>query len=89
MVDHVTRLRDEDYRELEFPGGGYRVEIEGEPCIKVDMALSSPHSDPGRAALFACSMSIVNAIPAVCDAAPGILTYRDLPPAPSRNVPRG
>lgn len=87
-VEHATRLRDEDYPEVGLLGGGYRAEVDGEPCIKLDMELSSQHGDAGYAAYVACAMAIVNAIPQVCDAAPGILTCLDLLPHPSRNVLR-
>jgi 4-hydroxy-tetrahydrodipicolinate reductase len=87
VVEHVTKLRDEDYPEVGLMGGGYRAQIDGEPCIKLDMELSSYKGDIEHAGYVACAMAFVNAIPQVCDAAPGILTYLDLLPHPSKNVP--
>jgi 4-hydroxy-tetrahydrodipicolinate reductase len=86
VIEHVTRLRDDDYPEVGMRGGGYRAEVVGEPCIKLDLELSSPNGDGAYAAYVACAMAAVNAIPQVCDAAPGVLTYLDLLPHPSKNV---
>jgi 4-hydroxy-tetrahydrodipicolinate reductase len=84
VVDHVTRLRDEDAPDWD-QGHGYQVQIEGEPNVQVNFTLSSGRGDIVHAAYVATAMPIVNAIPAVCDAPPGILTYRDVRPHPARN----
>ena len=89
VVDHVTKLRDEDFPEVRFEGEGYRAEVEGEPEVRLDLALTSRDGDPGYAALRACAMTLVNAIPWVVAAEPGVLSYLDLPPHPSKNLPRG
>jgi 4-hydroxy-tetrahydrodipicolinate reductase len=89
IVEHVTRLRDQDYAELDFPGHGYRVEVDGEPCVRLDMDLSSHKGDAVHAAFYAGAMAVVNAIPKVCAAPPGVLTFLDLLPHPSTNVARG
>lgn len=85
IIDHVTKLRDEDFPEVPFEGGGgYRAEVEGEPHVKLDLTLSSDTKDHAHAALASVAMSIVNAIPQVCAAPPGVLTYRDLVPHPCK-----
>jgi hypothetical protein len=88
VVDHITKLRDEDFPEVPFEGGGYRAEIRGEPSIKLDLAVSSERVAPSLAALTSCAMVGVNAIPLVCEAAPGVMTYRGLPPHPGKNLSR-
>jgi len=88
IVEHVTKLRDEDYAEVDFPGDGYRAEVDGEPCIRLDMSFTSHIGDGAHAAYVACAMAVVNAIPQVCEAEPGILTILDLLPYPSRNLRR-
>lgn len=91
VLDHVTKLRDQDFPEVPFEGGGYRAEIEGEPCLQLDLKLSPHDRDVAaieHAGYVAGAMTLVNAIPAVCDAAPGVLSYLDLPPHPSKNLPR-
>lgn len=87
IIDHVTKLREQDFPEVPFEGGGYRAEVEGEPCVKLDLTLSSSTKDHAHAALAAVAMAIVNAIPQVCEAPPGVLTYRDLLPHPAK-LPR-
>lgn len=78
IVEHVTRLRDQDAPE--WPqGGGYRIEVDGEPCIKIELSVSSHVGDHNHAGCLATAMHVLNAIPLVCDADPGVLTYLDLP----------
>ena len=48
--------------------------------------LSSPNGDHNHAGLVATAMRIVNAIPAVVAAAPGIVTTLDLPLIPGRGL---
>ena len=78
VVEHVTRLRDEDAPE--WPQGhGYRVEVEGEPHLKLELELSSDVGDHNHAGCLATAMHVVNAIPHVVRADPGVLTFLDLP----------
>lgn len=73
-------------RELDPPvrvRHGYFVEIDGEPCVRSQFQiLPAPDWDePDYMGLgmIMTAMPAVNAIPAVCAAAPGIATYADLP----------
>jgi 4-hydroxy-tetrahydrodipicolinate reductase len=78
VVEHVTRLRDEDAPD--WPqGSGYRILIEGEPHLKIELGLSSDHGDHNHAGCLATAMHVVNAIPSVVRAEPGVLTMLDLP----------
>ncbi|MEZ0365615.1 dihydrodipicolinate reductase [Mycobacterium sp. pUA109] len=94
VVDHVTRMRDDiapDWpqpqisiapRDLGFGAasgrGVYRVEIDGSPSVRCELELADDHDhDLGARIAGACRM--VNAIPAVCAAAPGLLSALDLP----------
>jgi len=63
-----------------------RIAIEGEPSISCDFGIGQGRFDDSNLvqnaidpALVATAMPIVNAIPVVCEAAPGIRTYLDLP----------
>ncbi|MEV0365199.1 diacylglycerol kinase [Nocardia fusca] len=82
VVEHITRLRDDlrpDWARPAQPGGSYRVEITGEPSYAVDICPSSRHGDHNYAAILAGVGRVVNAIPAVVAAEPGIRTTGDLP----------
>jgi 4-hydroxy-tetrahydrodipicolinate reductase len=82
VLEHVTRLRDDlrpDWPQPAQPGGSYRIEVTGEPSYAVDICLSSPNGDHNHAGLVATAMRVVNAIPAVVAAPPGIVTTLDLP----------
>jgi len=82
VVEHVTRTRDDlrpDWARPSSGGGAYRVEITGEPSYVVDIVPSSEHGDHNHAAIVAACGRIVNAIPDVRAAAPGIRTTLDLP----------
>ncbi len=82
VVEHVTRTRDDlrpDWARPSAGGGSYRVEITGEPSYVVDVVPSSDHGDHNHAAIVAACGRIVNAIPDVLAAAPGIRTTLDLP----------
>jgi hypothetical protein len=81
VVEHVTRLRDDLGAGWPQPAGQgcYRVEITGEPNYTLDLQLMGTDGDHNTAGLKATAMRLVNAIPAVIAAAPGIVTALDLP----------
>ena len=82
VIEHVTRLRGDlrpDWAQPAQPGGSYRVEITGEPSYAVDICPTSRKGDHNYAAILAAAGRIVNAIPAVVAAQPGIRTTLDLP----------
>lgn len=82
VVEHVTRLRGDlrpDWAQPAQPGGSYRVEITGEPSYAVDICPTSRDGDHNHAAIAGAAARIVNAIPAVIAAPPGIRTTLDLP----------
>jgi 2,4-diaminopentanoate dehydrogenase len=82
VLEHVTRLRDDlcpDWPQPAQEGGSYRVEVTGEPSYALDLCLSSPNGDHNHAGLVATAARVVNAIPAVVAAPPGIRTTLDLP----------
>ena len=82
VIEHVTRLREDLRPEWPRPaqkGGSYRVEIVGEPSYAVDICPTSRKGDHNHAAIVAAAGRIVNAIPVVVAAPPGIRTTLDLP----------
>ncbi|MEV5709394.1 dihydrodipicolinate reductase [Actinoallomurus sp. NPDC052274] len=81
VLEHVTRLRDDLAPDWPRPAGKgcYRVEVRGEPNYTVDLQLLGTDGDHNTAGLKATAMRLVNAVPTVVQAAPGLLTALDLP----------
>jgi hypothetical protein len=82
VIEHITRLRPDlrpDWKQPAAGGGSYRVEITGEPSYAVDIVPGSRYGDHNHAAISGAAGRIVNAIPAVIAAPPGIRTTIDLP----------
>ncbi|ADT97904.1 MULTISPECIES: NAD(P)H-dependent amine dehydrogenase family protein [Mycolicibacterium] len=89
VLEHVTRLRDDlcpDWPQPAQHGGSYRIEVTGEPSYAMDLCLSSPNGDHNHAGLVATAARVVNAIPAVVDSSPGIVTARELPPITGKGL---
>jgi 2,4-diaminopentanoate dehydrogenase len=94
VVDHVTRMRDDIAPDWPQPHisippkdlgyglasgrGVYRVEIEGSPSMRCEFEMADDH-DHDLGARMAGASRMVNAIPAVCAAPPGLLSALDLP----------
>jgi 2,4-diaminopentanoate dehydrogenase len=81
VLEHVTRLHPDlapDWPTM--PGqGGYRVEVTGEPNYTLDLSITGSDGDHNTGGLKATAMRLVNAVPAVVAAKPGLLTALDLP----------
>jgi hypothetical protein len=88
VLEHVTRLHDDLAPEWPQPAGhgSYRVTITGEPNYTLDLQLLGSDGDHNTAGLKATAMRLVNAIPAVVEGAPGLLTALDLPPIYGRGL---
>jgi hypothetical protein len=82
VIEHVTRLRPDLRPDLPQPaagGGSYRVEITGEPSYAVDIVPTSRKGDHNHAAIAGAAGRIVNSIPDVIAAPPGIRTTLNMP----------
>ncbi|HMC68953.1 MAG TPA: hypothetical protein VKJ07_07360 [Mycobacteriales bacterium] len=78
VVEHVTRL--DNSVAPEWPqGNGYRIEIKGSPSFTVELSMAGEDGDHNTGGLVATAMRIINAIPHVCAAEPGLLSAIDLP----------
>ena len=88
VLEHVTRLRDDLAPEWPQPvgQGGYRVVVRGEPEYTLDLQLLGSDGDHNTAGLKATAMRLVNAIPAVVAAEPGLVTALDLPQITGRGL---
>jgi 4-hydroxy-tetrahydrodipicolinate reductase len=89
-AEHVTRTRPDQAPDWPRPPAGrgsvHRVVIDGSPPLTLDLVLKAGPS--GRGGVLATAMRVVNAIPAVCDAPPGLITALDLPLGPRRALMR-
>jgi hypothetical protein len=90
VLEHVTRLRDDLGPEWPQPAGQgcYRVVVRGEPNYTLDLQLLGSDGDHNTAGLKATAMRLVNAVPAVVAAPPGLLTALDLPLVTGRGLVR-
>ena len=88
VLEHVTRLHDDLAPEWPQPAGHgcYRVTITGEPNYTLDLQLLGTDGDHNTAGLKATAMRLINAVPAVVEGAPGLLTALDLPPVYGRGL---
>jgi 2,4-diaminopentanoate dehydrogenase len=79
-VDCVARGVGTQWKQPFGPADmSYRIEIEGNPSFTVEMNF-------GRGGEMLSAMPAINCIPAVCEAAPGLLGPLDVPRYWSRNV---
>jgi 2,4-diaminopentanoate dehydrogenase len=71
-------------------GQRYEVEVKGNPDITVSFkGFQSEFGDePPESGIVATAAHCVNSVPAVCEAAPGIATYLDLPLISGKAAPR-
>jgi len=80
VIEHVNRMAP--HLAPDWPtadrDGTYRIAFEGDPSLTCELRLGADEG-PSHAGMVATTMRVVNAIPFVCDASPGILTATDLP----------
>jgi len=79
VVEHVTRLDDALAPEWPSGHGSYRVLIEGTPRMRCEFEFEDEKGDHAVGGVVLTATRVVNAIPAVCEAAPGLLSALDLP----------
>nr|WP_156689283.1 dihydrodipicolinate reductase [Mycobacterium sp. Marseille-P9652] len=103
VLDHVTRMRDDIAPDWPQPHiaippkdlgygaasgrGLYRVEIDGSPSMRCEFEMAEDY-DHDLGARMAGASRMVNAIPAVCAAPPGLLSALDLPLVTGRGLVR-
>jgi 4-hydroxy-tetrahydrodipicolinate reductase len=83
VAAHVNRLRDDigpGWDRLSAgKRSGYKIEVVGSPSFTCEIEPMGEDGDHNTAGITATSMRVVNAIPAVCDAAGGVVSILDLP----------
>lgn len=83
VIEHVTRIDDSCAPDWPYPpegAGCHQIQIKGQPNIFVTIHAEDPVEEgPAAGGNATAANRLVNAIPAVCSAQPGILTAIDLP----------
>jgi len=81
VIDHVNRLALDIAPEWPTAprDGTYRIIIEGDPSLSMDLTLGVTSKTLYDEGMIATAMRAVNAINAVCDAKPGLKSSLDLP----------
>ena len=80
VIEHVNRMAPDlapDWPTAERDGT-YRIVVEGSPSLQCELVLGGPGTSSAEG-MVATTMRIVNAVPYVCDAAPGLVSSLDLP----------
>lgn len=91
VLEHVTRLHDDiapDWPKPLAGSGCYRVVIEGSPSTTCELLMHGEDGDHNTGNLVATALRILNAIPAVCAAKPGLLSALDMPLITGRHLLR-
>jgi 2,4-diaminopentanoate dehydrogenase len=82
VIEHIIRMAREVAPEWPHSecDATYRVDVVGDPDIHCELTLGEAEGQgAGRAAMTSTAMRVVNAIPYVVDAPPGLLSSLDIP----------
>jgi 2,4-diaminopentanoate dehydrogenase len=89
VLEHVTRTSEDQVPEWPTPtngGGCYRVVVTGEPVMELELTHRGEHGDHNVSGMIVTAQRLVNAVPAVVDAAAGLVTALDLPLVTGRGL---
>ncbi|EFQ82336.1 putative dihydrodipicolinate reductase domain protein [Aeromicrobium marinum DSM 15272] len=89
VVEHVTRTHPDQVPEWPRPAEGegcYRIEITGEPVMTLELSHHGEHGDHNVSGMIITAQRLVNAVPAVVAAEPGLVTALDLPLVTGRGL---
>jgi 2,4-diaminopentanoate dehydrogenase len=87
VVEHVNRMAADlaPHWPTAERDGTYRVVVDGDPGLQCDLTVGGTPETASASGMVATTMRIVNAIPNVCAAPPGLVSSLDLP----LTLPRG
>ena len=90
IIEHVTRMHDDVAPHWPQPlgKGCYRIIFEGNPKMTLDFQMEGEDGDHNTGGLVTTAMRVLNAIPAVCAAEPGLVSVLDLPLVPGKGLLR-
>lgn len=90
VVEHVTRMYPDAAPDWPQPAGAgsYRLRLDGSPRLALELELVGEDGDHNTGGVLATAMRVLHAIPAVCEAPPGLLSVLDLPLVTGRGLVR-
>lgn len=89
VLEHVTRSHPGQRPDWPQPPEGdgiYRVEITGDPYLRLDLVHHGENGDHNDSGMLTTAMRLVNCVEAVCAAEPGLVTALDLPQVTGRGL---
>jgi 4-hydroxy-tetrahydrodipicolinate reductase len=90
VLEHITRTDPAQVPEWETPPAGsdgcYRIRITGEPMMQVDFTHHGEHGDHNVSGMITTAQRLINALPAVVAAEPGLVRAVDLPLVTGRGL---
>jgi hypothetical protein len=89
VVEHVTRIDDDLAPDWPTGKGSYRVLVKGNPAMRCEFEFWDERGDHAVGGVVLTATRLVNAIPAVCAARPGLLSALDLPLVTGRGLYAG
>jgi hypothetical protein len=80
VIEHVNRMAPDLAPEWPTADreGTYRIEVDGSPSFQCELVVGGERTSSVEG-MIATTMRIVNAVPYVCDAPPGLVSSLDLP----------
>ncbi|MGV9669998.1 NAD(P)H-dependent amine dehydrogenase family protein [Gordonia sp. NPDC003504] len=82
VLEHYTRTHPDQCPDWPTPAkgdGAYRILIAGEPAMEVEFTHHGEFGDHNVSGMIVTAQRLVNAVAAVVDAEPGLITALDLP----------
>jgi len=89
ILEHVTRTAVDEHLDWPVPNAGdgcYRIEIEGEPMMTLEFSHHGEHGDHNISGMIVTAQRLINSIPAVIEAEPGLVFAKDLPMITGRGL---
>lgn len=90
VTEHVNRLNEESAPDWPQPPAGrpgvHRCIVKGNPSVQLECFVTGEDGDHNTGGVQTTAMRVINAIPALCAHAPGLISTLDLPLTPSTHI---
>ncbi len=90
VTEHVNRMRAEAGPDWPRPPDGrpgvHRCIVTGNPSVQLECFVTGEDGDHNTGGVQTTAMRVINAIPALCAHAPGLISTLDLPWTPTQNL---